>query len=71
VSLVIQQRMKFQEPMREHFAQVIEQASGRLVAGFPSGNQKHPDLMRGFYPAAHRYARAREIAAIGRPSTTG
>jgi uncharacterized protein YbcI len=42
---VIQQRMEFQEVMRERFAQVIEEATGRLVIGFMSGNQQHPDLM--------------------------
>jgi len=42
---VIQQRMEFQEVMRERFAEVIEDATGRLVIGFMSGNQQHPDLM--------------------------
>ena len=42
---VIQQRMEFQEVMRERFAEVIEAATGRLVIGFMSGNQQHPDLM--------------------------
>jgi uncharacterized protein YbcI len=42
---VIQQRMEFQEVMRERFAEVIEGATGRLVIGFMSGNQQHPDLM--------------------------
>ena len=42
---VIQQRMEFQEVMRERFARVIEDATGRAVIGFMSGNQQHPDLM--------------------------
>jgi uncharacterized protein YbcI len=42
---VIQQRMEFQEVMRERFAGVIEDATGRRVIGFMSGNQQHPDLM--------------------------
>jgi uncharacterized protein YbcI len=42
---VIQQRMEFQEVMRERFAEVIEHATGRRVIGFMSGNQQHPDLM--------------------------
>jgi uncharacterized protein YbcI len=42
---VIQQRMEFQEVMRERFAGVIEEATGRRVIGFMSGNQQHPDLM--------------------------
>jgi uncharacterized protein YbcI len=42
---VIQQRMEFQEVMRERFAKVIEDATGKLVIGFMSGNQQAPDLM--------------------------
>ena len=42
---VIQQRMAFQELMRERFVKVIEGATGRQVVGFMSGNQQHPDLM--------------------------
>jgi len=42
---VIQQRMEFQEVMRDRFADVIEVATGRMVIGFMSGNQQHPDLM--------------------------
>ena len=42
---VIQQRMEFQEVMRSRFAEVIEEATGRVVIGFMSGNQQHPDLM--------------------------
>jgi uncharacterized protein YbcI len=42
---VIQQRMEFQEVMRGRFTGVIEDATGRRVIGFMSGNQQHPDLM--------------------------
>jgi uncharacterized protein YbcI len=42
---VIQQRMEFQELMRERFEAVIEDATGRKVIGFMSGNQQHPDMM--------------------------
>ena len=42
---VIQQRMEFQELMRERFETVIEQATGRRVIGFMSGNQQDPDIM--------------------------
>jgi uncharacterized protein YbcI len=42
---VIQQRMEFQELMRERFEEVIERATGRRVIGFMSGNQQHPDMM--------------------------
>ena len=42
---VIQQRMEFQELMRDRFEAVIEQATGRRVIGFMSGNQQTPDMM--------------------------
>ncbi|HXD55150.1 MAG TPA: Na-translocating system protein MpsC family protein [Solirubrobacteraceae bacterium] len=42
---VIQQRMDFQEVMRQRFAQVVEDATGRVVIGFMSGNQQEPDMM--------------------------
>jgi len=42
---VIQQRMEFQEVMRDRFVQVIESATGRRVVGFMSGNQQDPDMM--------------------------
>jgi uncharacterized protein YbcI len=44
-SAVIEQRMQFQELMRERFEAVIERATGRRVIGFMSGNQQNPDLM--------------------------
>jgi uncharacterized protein YbcI len=44
-SAVIEQRMEFQELMRERFEGVIEEATGRRVIGFMSGNQQEPDLM--------------------------
>jgi uncharacterized protein YbcI len=44
-SAVIEQRMQFQELMRERFEAVIESATGRRVIGFMSGNQQDPDLM--------------------------
>ena len=44
-SAVIEQRMQFQEIMRERFEEVVEGATGRKVIGFMSGNQQDPDLM--------------------------
>jgi uncharacterized protein YbcI len=44
-SAVIQQRMEFQELMRARFEAVIEQATGRRVIGFMSGNLQDPDIM--------------------------
>jgi hypothetical protein len=37
--------MEFQDVMRERFDAVIEQATGRRVIGFMSGNQQDPDMM--------------------------
>jgi uncharacterized protein YbcI len=42
---VIRQRMAFQDVMREHFEAVVEQATGRKVIGFMSGNQQDPDMI--------------------------
>jgi uncharacterized protein YbcI len=42
---VIQQRMAFQDLMRERFETVIEGATGRRVIGYMSGNQQEPDIM--------------------------
>ncbi len=42
---VIQQRIEFQEVMRERFAAVVEHATGRRVIGFMSGNQQSPDMI--------------------------
>lgn len=42
---VIEQRMAFQEVMRERFEAVIQHATGRRVIGFMSGNQQDPDMI--------------------------
>lgn len=42
---VIRQRMAFQEVMRDRFTSVVEQATGRKVIGFMSGNQQDPDMI--------------------------
>jgi uncharacterized protein YbcI len=42
---VIDQRIAFQELMRERFEEVIEGATGQRVIGFMSGNQQDPDMM--------------------------
>jgi uncharacterized protein YbcI len=42
---VLQQRMDFQELMRERFVAVIESATRRQVIGFMSGNQQDPEIM--------------------------
>jgi uncharacterized protein YbcI len=42
---VIQQRIAFQEVMRDRFHGVIERATGRRVIAFMSGNQRYPDML--------------------------
>jgi uncharacterized protein YbcI len=42
---VIEQRMAFQEVMRQRFEAVVERATGRPVIGFMSGNQQAPDMI--------------------------
>jgi uncharacterized protein YbcI len=42
---VILQRMAFQDVMRDRFEAVVEQATGRRVIGFMSGNQQDPDML--------------------------
>jgi uncharacterized protein YbcI len=42
---VTQQRVAFQEVMRERFVAVIEHATGRHVIGFMSANQQDPDMI--------------------------
>ena len=42
---VIRQRMAFQNVMRDRFERVVEEATGRKVVGFMSGNQQDPDMI--------------------------
>jgi len=42
---VIRQRMAFQDVMRSRFESVVEEATGRKVIGFMSGNQQEPDMI--------------------------
>ncbi len=42
---VIRQRMVFQDVMRDRFEAVVEEATGRKVIGFMSGNQQEPDMI--------------------------
>jgi uncharacterized protein YbcI len=42
---VIEQRMAFQEVMRQRFEAVVQHATGRGVIGFMSGNQQDPDMI--------------------------
>jgi uncharacterized protein YbcI len=42
---VIEQRIEFQELMRDRFTAVVEKATGKRVIGFMSGNQQSPDIM--------------------------
>jgi uncharacterized protein YbcI len=42
---VSQQRVQFQEVMRERFVAVVENATGRRVIGFMAGSQQAPDML--------------------------
>ncbi len=42
---VIDQRLVFQEVMRQRFEAVVQHATGRNVIGFMSGNQQEPDMI--------------------------
>ena len=42
---VVNQRMEFQDVMRQRFETVVEDATGQRVIGFMSGNQQEPDMM--------------------------
>ncbi len=42
---VIEQRMAFQEVMRQRFEAVVQHATKRPVIGFMSGNQQEPDMI--------------------------
>lgn len=65
---VISQRMEFQDLMRERFEAVIEEATGRRVIGFMSGNQQHPDIMcEVFILAPTDLVDDDELLAEGRP----
>jgi uncharacterized protein YbcI len=69
---VIQQRMEFQDLMRARFEAVIEEATGRQVIGFMSGNQQEPDMMcEVFVLAPTDLVEAEEIQPTGPPPTAG
>jgi uncharacterized protein YbcI len=42
---VIEQRMAFQEVMRQRFEAVVQHATGRAVIGFMRGHQPEPDMI--------------------------
>ena len=42
---VSQQRVQFQEVMRERFVAVVENATGRRVIGFMASSQQDPDML--------------------------
>ena len=64
---VIQQRMEFQELMRDRFCGIVEDITGRRVIGFMSGNQQDPDLMcEVFILAPSELVEADELPGIAR-----
>jgi uncharacterized protein YbcI len=69
---VIQQRMEFQEVMRDRFTGVIEDATDRPVIGFMSGNQQEPDLMcEVFILGPTDLVDEHEMPAHGHPPSNG
>ena len=50
---VIQQRMTFQELMRERFSDIITRETGREVVAFMSGSHQHPDVIAELFILAH------------------
>jgi uncharacterized protein YbcI len=42
---VSQQRVQFQQVMRQRFIAVVENATGRRVMGFMAGSQQDPDMI--------------------------
>jgi uncharacterized protein YbcI len=65
---VIQQRVAFQDLMRERFESVIANATGRRVIGFMSGNQQDPDIMcEVFILAPTDLLDAHELEPLERP----
>jgi uncharacterized protein YbcI len=65
---VIQQRIEFQEVMRERFDDVVERATGRKVIGFMSGNQQEPDMMcEVFILAPTDLVEEHEISRVAHP----
>ena len=59
---VIRQRMAFQDVMRQRFTKVVEEATGRHVIGFMSGNQQNPDMICEVFVLAQN-----PVAEIDRP----
>jgi uncharacterized protein YbcI len=51
--VVISQRLAFLDVMRDRFEAVIQNATGREVIGFMSGNQQHPDLLCEIFVLGH------------------
>ena len=67
---VIRQRMEFQDLMRGRFTAVIENATGKRVIGFMSGNQQDPDIMcEVFILAPTDLIDEREIVPREQPAT--
>ena len=67
---VIRQRMEFQDLMRGRFAAVIENATGKRVIGFMSGNQQDPDIMcEVFILAPTDLVDERELSPREQPAT--
>ena len=68
---VIRQRMAFQDVMRDRFERVVEEATGRQVVGFMSGNQQDPDMIcEVFVLAPNSSCTDRPVGAFGSHSSS-
>lgn len=68
---VIEQRMAFQEVMRQRFEAVVQHATGRSVIGFMSGNQQDPDMIcEVFVLSPTDLFNEEELRAVSEPRTT-
>jgi uncharacterized protein YbcI len=66
VNAVVRQRIEFQAVMSGRFSAVVEQATGRQVIGFTSGNQNDPPLLSEVFVLAAPTAHDDRIAAPSR-----
>jgi len=62
---VIRQRMAFQDVVRSRFEHVVEQATGRSVVGFMSGNQQDPDMICEVFVLAANDVLGQSAVAMG------
>lgn len=68
---VIEQRMAFQEVMKERFVEAIEEITGRRVAAFMSGSHQDPDLIAEVFVLEPNDLTAEDKSERGSPAKNG